>query len=124
MTTTHNNQGEQTAGTGRHNGRGKFPKRKPPETIKTWAFDSVGDRKYAVQIQKASNGNPCLKIVEGVPQDDGSFRKIHIKIWSEDFDAFFAHLDEVRAYIDANDIKTPPDHDWKPGKYRRKAKKG
>src|SRR4051794_30021425 len=36
--------------------------------VKTWAFDSVGPRKYAIQIKKAGNGNPCLKIVEGVKQ--------------------------------------------------------
>src|SRR5690349_15578252 len=43
--------------------------KRPPEIVKTWAFDSAGDRKYAMQIKKASNGNPCLMLVEGRPQE-------------------------------------------------------
>ncbi|MDY7107235.1 MAG: hypothetical protein SYC29_01230 [Planctomycetota bacterium] len=88
------------------------PKR---EIVRTWAFDSQGDRKYAVQIQKASNGNPCLKIVEGVPQEDGTFRKFNLTIWSEDFDRLWSTLDEVRAFMTEHDIRTPEGHKYVPG---------
>lgn len=88
------------------------------EVIQTWAFDSVGPRKYALQLQKAKNGNPCLRIVEGVPRDDGSFRKFDLTIWSEDFDSLWEALDAVRAYIDANGIRTPPGHHHDPTKRR------
>lgn len=84
--------------------------RKPRTNVKTWAFDSVGTRKYALQIQKAANGNPCLRIVEGVPQDDGSFRKFDVTIWSEDFARLFATLDEARVFIEQNNIRTPSNH--------------
>ncbi len=46
--------------------RAQQPKRQG-EVLKTWVFDSVGPRKYALQIQRAGNGNPFLKLVEGVP---------------------------------------------------------
>jgi hypothetical protein len=60
-----------------------FRKPKPAaQVVKTWAFDSVGSRKYAVQIKRASNGNPCLKLVEGVPQEDGTYRKFNLTVWS------------------------------------------
>lgn len=95
------------------------PRSRPPqEIIKTWAFDSVGNRKYALQIKKASNGNPCLKLVEGVPQQDGTFRKFDITIWSEDWPRLFATLDEVRAYMIQHNIKTPPGHKYDPNKPR------
>jgi hypothetical protein len=84
--------------------------------VKTWAFDSVGPRKYALQIRRASNGNPCLKIVEGVPQGDGTFRKFHLTVWSEDFDRFFEVLDTARAFMRENDLKTPPGHKYDPRK--------
>jgi hypothetical protein len=87
-------------------------KKKPWETVKTWLFESAGSRKYAVQIQKASNGNPCVRIVEGLPQDDGTFRKFSVTVWSEDFERLFATLDEVRAYIGEHGIRTPPGHTW------------
>ena len=116
-------QRQASAKPGTGNGNAGKRQRPKPETIKTWAFDSVGDRKYAIQLQKASNGNPSLRIIEGLPKDDGSFRKIHIKIWSEDFDAFFEHMDQVRAYIDANDIKTPAGHKWTPDKRKGNTRK-
>lgn len=98
------------------------PRTKPQqEIVKTWAFDSVGTRKYALQIKKASNGNPCLKIVEGVPSQngDGTYRKFDITIWSEDFDRLFAALDEVRAYMKEHNIKTPEGHKYDPTKPRK-----
>ncbi|UCD74060.1 MAG: hypothetical protein JSV91_09735 [Phycisphaerales bacterium] len=91
------------------------------EIVKTWAFDSVGNRKYALQIQKASNENPCLQIVEGVPQEDGTYRKFNITFWSEDFDALFESLEAVRAYMLENNIRTPEGHKYVPG---RKGTKG
>jgi hypothetical protein len=93
------------------------------EIVKTWAFDSLGDRKYALQIQKASNGNPCLKIVEGVPQEDGTFRKFNITIWSEDFERLWSALDDVRAYMTEHDIRTPDGHKYVPGG-KKKGTKG
>jgi hypothetical protein len=86
------------------------------ETVATWAFDSLGDRKYAIQIQRASNGNPCLRIVEGVPQGDGTFRKFNLTFWSEDWPRLMETLDTVRQYIDEHDIKTPEGHKYVPGK--------
>lgn len=88
--------------------------RTEPQNIKTWAFDSVGTRKYALQIKKAGNGNPFLKLTEGVPQDDGTFRKFSITIWSEDFGRLFATLDEARAFIAQNNIRTPDGHKYDP----------
>jgi hypothetical protein len=88
----------------------------PQQIIKTWAFDSVGTRKYALQIKKAANGNPCMKIVEGVPQTDGTFRKFDITIWSEDFERLFTTLDEVRQFMKDNNIKTPDGHKYDPNK--------
>ena len=90
--------------------------RKPPQNLKTWAFDSVGPRKYALQIRKAGNGNPCFRIVEGLPQDDGTYRKFNVTIWSEDFDSFFRVFDELRQYIQSNNIRTPDGHKYVPGK--------
>ena len=84
------------------------------QTIKTWSFDSVGDKKYALQLQKASNGNPCLRFVQGLPQSDGTYRKFDITIWSEDFPTLFENFESMRAYVEANDIKTPADHKWTP----------
>ena len=104
----------------RTTGRGQ---RKPREIVKTWAFDSLGTRKYAFQIQKASNGNPCLVFVEGVPQDDGTFRKFSLTIWSEDFERLFETLDQVRSYMIENDIKTPPGHKYVPGKKGKQAQR-
>ena len=101
------------------------PKPKPKqEVVKTWAFDSVGNRKYAVQIKKASNGNPCVKIVEGVPAANGTFHKFDITIWSEDFARLFATLDEVRAFITENGIRTPDGHKWDPNLPKRTFKGG
>ena len=97
--------------------------KRPRENVKTWVFDSIGTRKYAIQIQKASNGNPCLTIVEGVPQDDGTYRKFNITFWSEDFPRLFSMFDEVRQYITDNDIKTPPGPKYTPGKGPRKGAK-
>lgn len=85
-----------------------------PQTLKTWVFDSVGPRKYALQVCKAGNGNPSVRIVEGVPQDDGSYRKFNITVWSEDFERFFDLVDELRDYLKTNDIKTPPGHKYRP----------
>lgn len=93
-------------------GRAK-PKR---DILQTWTFDSQGNRKYALQIQKASNGNPCLQLVEGVPQEDGTYRRFNITIWSEDFDALFENLDAARQYMVEHDIRTPDGHKYVPGK--------
>ena len=103
-------------------GRRDSKPRKEPENIKTWAFDSVGTRKYAVQIKKAGNGNPFLKLTEGVPQDDGTFRKFSIVIWSEDFARLFGTLDEARTFIAQNNVRTPEGHAYDPkgGKRFRK----
>jgi hypothetical protein len=90
------------------------------QVVKTWSFDSVGNRKYALQIKKASNGNPCLMIVEGVPQADGTFRKFNVTVWSEDFAQLFRTLDEVRAYLAEHDIKTPEGHKYDPNRPRKK----
>ena len=90
------------------------------EVVKTWAFDSAGPRKYAVQIQRAANGNPFLKFVEGVPQDDGTFRKFSLIVWSEDFDLLFEKLDEVRSYIEQHGITTPKGHKYDPNKWKNK----
>lgn len=95
-------------------------KRKTSETLKTWAFDSVGPKKYAIQLKKAGNGNPFLSFVEGVPQDDGSFRKFSITIWSEDFRAMFQYMDEVRAYMNENNIRTPKGHKYEPDKWKKR----
>lgn len=86
------------------------------ETLRTLAFDSKGDRKYALQIQKARNGNPCLRIVEGRPQSDGTYRKFDLVIWSEDWPAMFEALDDMRAFIERENIATPQGHSWKPGR--------
>lgn len=93
------------------------------EVVNTWSFDSKGPRKYALQIKRAKNGNPCLKIVEGVPQEGGTFRKFHLTIWSEDFDTLFTKLDEVRAYMQEHDIRTPDGHKYDPNKPRGKWRK-
>lgn len=93
---------------------------KPAATnIKTCVFESAGPRKYAIQIQKASNGNPCVRLVEGVPQPDGTYRKFNLTIWSEDFQAFFNALDEMRNYIRDNAITTPPGHKYEPNRERK-----
>ena len=105
-----------TSKTGRPAVAGRARPRRPRETVQTWTFDSAGDRKYAVQIQKAANGNPCLRLVEGVPQDDGTFRKFHLTIWSEDFARLFQTLDEARQFMKDKGIRTPPNHKWQPGK--------
>jgi hypothetical protein len=94
--------------------RRRTPRKSPQrKVLRTWSFDSKGNRKYALQIQEASNGNPCLRIVEGVPQPDGTFRKFDLTFWSEDFAALFETLDAVRAHIRAEDIRTPAGHEWK-----------
>ena len=100
---------------GSHGSRQYKPKAEP-QVVKTWAFDSMGNRKYALQIKKASNGNPCLKLVEGVPQDDGTYRKFSLTIWSEDFPMLFSTLDQVRAYMTEHNIKTPPGHKYDPNR--------
>jgi len=103
--------------------QGRQGKGKPqPKPLKTLVFDSVGPRKYALQVGRARNDNPYIKLVEGVPQDDGSFRRFSINIWSEDFDAFFAMMDELRDYIRDNDIRTPADHKYDPEKAKRRKK--
>jgi hypothetical protein len=94
--------------------------RKEPENIKTWAFDSIGTRKYALQIKKAGNGNPFIKLTEGVPQNDGTFRKFSIVIWSEDLERFFTTMDELRTFIAQNSIRTPEGHKYDPIKRPRK----
>jgi hypothetical protein len=94
--------------------------KKQPEVVKTWAFDSVGNRKYALQIRKAGNGNPCLKIVEGVPQPDGTFRRFDLTFWSEDWPRLFEMLDTLRAFVAENNIRTPEGHKYEPGKRRGK----
>jgi hypothetical protein len=102
--------------------RSNFGKTKAePQIVKTWAFDSVGNRKYAVQIKKASNGNPCLKLVEGVPQEDGTYRKFSLTIWSEDFHKLFETLEQVKVFMAQNNIRTPEGHKYDPNKkYPRK----
>jgi hypothetical protein len=102
------------------NQRSAVPNRRPREAkaqreiIKTWTFDSAGPKKYALQLQKASNGNPCLRIVEGVPQPDGTFRKFDITIWSEDFSSFFQTFEQMKQHIAANNIRTPAGHKYDP----------
>lgn len=90
--------------------------KKPRESLKVVSFDSTGIKKYALQLQKAFNGNPCLRIVEGTPMEDGSFRKFDLTFWSEDFDNLFKALDEIRDFINKNDVRTPEGHVWKPRK--------
>lgn len=92
----------------------------PPKPLKTLVFDSVGNRKYALQVGRARNENPYMKLVEGVPQDDGTFRRFTVNIWSEDWQSFFAMLDEMRDYIHENDLRTPDNHKYDPSKPRRK----
>ena len=100
--------------------KGKGKGKAKTEVVKTWAFDSAGPRKYAVQIQRAANGNPFLKFVEGVPQDDGTFRKFSLIVWSEDFDLLFEKLDEVRSYLQQHGITTPKGHKYDPNKWKNK----
>jgi hypothetical protein len=101
----------------RNSARSSTKKTPPPQQIiQTWAFDSVGTRKYALQIRKASNGNPCLKIVEGVPQGDGTFRRFELTFWSEDFPRLFETFDQVRAYMTQHNIQTPEGHKYDPNK--------
>lgn len=95
------------------------PGNKPQhEVVKTWAFDSVGNRKYALQIRKASNGNPCIKIVEGVPQANGTFHKFDLTIWSEDWPRLFETLDALRVFVAENNIRTPEGHKFDPNRKR------
>ena len=109
----------------RANKGGKGGKNSPPgELLKTWAFDSVGPKKYAIQLKKARNGNPYLKFTEGTPQDDGSFRKFSITVWSEDFRAVFEQMDQVRNYLNENKIRTPKGHKYEPDKEKWKKSKG
>ncbi len=75
------------------------------ETLKTWTYDSHGNRKYALQVRKAVNGNPYLKFVEGVPQPDGSYKRFSMIVWAEDFDAFFNTLSKGREYIQQHNLK-------------------
>ena len=99
----------------------KYP---PGEILKTWAFDSAGPKKYAIQLKKARNGNPYLKFTEGSPQDDGSFRKFSITVWSEDFRAVFEQMDQLRNYLNENKIRTPKGHRYEPYKEKWKKSKG
>lgn len=102
----------------RGKGRGGSGQKERPqqEVVKTWAFDSVGNRKYALQIRKASNGNPCIKIVEGVPQPDGTFRKFDLTVWSEDWPRLFETIDALRAFVVEQNIRTPDGHKHDPNK--------
>jgi hypothetical protein len=103
---------------------GAAPKPRPPqEVVKTWAFDSVGTRKYALQIRKASNGNPCIKFVEGVPQADGTFRKFDLTVWSEDWPRLFEMLDALRAFVTEQNIRTPDGHKFDPNRKPKWKKK-
>jgi len=95
---------------GGSNGYSKKSKKKPRETLNTIAFDSAGPRKYAVQLYKAGNGNPVLKIVEGIPNGDGTFRKIYLTVYSEDFKSFFQAVGDTYRYIQEHGISTPKDH--------------
>ena len=90
----------------------------PPKPLQTLVFDSVGDRKYALQVGRARNDNPYIKLVEGVPQGDGTFRRFSICVWSEDWQSFFAAIDELRDYIRDNDLRTPENHKYDPNKPR------
>ena len=98
----------------------RSPRPKPRESLKTIAFDSDGTHKWALQLQRAGNGNPCLNIVEGAPRDDGTFRKFTLTVWSEDWPKFFAAIDEIRAFIDAENLKTPPGHNWRAKTQKRR----
>ncbi len=93
-------------------GGGNTPRKpaKPRKTLNTIAFDSAGPRKYAIQLQEASNGNPCLKIIEGIPQEDGSHRKVYLTVWSEDFESFFKAMGDTYRFIKDQDIATPKGH--------------
>lgn len=97
---------------------------KPRESLKTIAFDSVGDKKFALQVQRAHNGNPCLRIVQGTPQQDGTYRKFDLTFWSEDWDSLFEALDEMREFIDAEGIATPKGHKWTPPSQRPAEQRG
>lgn len=96
----------------------------PPKPLKTVVFDSVGNRRYALQVGRARNDNPYFKLVEGVPQDDGTYRRFMINIWSEDWQSFFAAVDEMRQYIHDNDLRTPENHKYDPNKSRRRKSGG
>ncbi len=115
-------RGKGSGGRGAGGGSRHAGPKKPPEIVKTWAFDSVGNRKYALQIRKAGNGNPFLKVVEGVPQPDGTFRRFDLTFWSEDWPRLFEMVDTVRAFIAGNNIRTPDGHRFEPGKRRAKGK--
>ena len=106
----------ESRGGGSRGGGGGGGSKPQQEVVKTWAFDSVGNRKYALQIRKASNGNPCIKIVEGVPQADGTFRKFDLTIWSEDWPRLFETIDSLRAFVQENNIRTPDGHKFDPNK--------
>ncbi len=88
-------------------------------TVRTWAFDSSGTRKYAVQIRTAKNGSPFLKFVEGVPQDDGTYRRISLMIWPEDFPKFWQTMDEVRQFMNEKGFIAPAGRSCGPGKNRK-----
>ncbi len=98
-------------------------KKKPREIISTITFNSKGPRKYAVQVQKAGNGNPCLKIIEGIPNEDGSFRKIYLTVYSEDFDTFFKALGDTYRVITDQKITTPKNHKTPKKMYKPNTKK-
>lgn len=116
--------GDHRPGSGERGSQRRGPKARPPqEVVKTWAFDSVGTRKYALQIRKASNGNPCIKFVEGVPQPDGTFRKFDLTVWSEDWPRLFETLDALRAFVVEQNIKTPDGHKFDPNKRPKWKKK-
>ena len=115
------NRSSREAGAGSQQRAGKNKSKQ--QIVNTWVFDSAGPRKYALQIRRASNGNPCLKIVEGVPQGDGSYRRFELTFWSEDFPVLFQKLDEVRAYMDEHNIKTPEGHWYDPNAPRHYEKR-
>lgn len=117
-------------------GAGSAPRSKAPaskkrpdhEILNTVLFDSKGPRKYAVQLRRATNGNPCLKIIEGIPtsgrgkrnrsrqerseneRSEAEYRRVYLTVWSEDFDAFFKALGDTWRYIRDHEIKTPENH--------------
>lgn len=61
-----------------------------PETLFQAYFKSIGPRRYAAQLQRASNGNHYLVLTESKPdKETKELRRTKLYIYSEDFDAFF-----------------------------------
>lgn len=76
----------------------------PREILTTLAFDSVrpGILKHAVQVQRdQDDGRLYLRIVQGVPNDDGTFTKTELVYDSADLDNLFESLQAARECVAA-----------------------